>query len=269
MQHLTLEDVARLVDEPPAEHESLHLRSCLHCRRELEEMRSQTEMLADLPDPEPTPGAWRALEARLLEEGLVRQAAPPRRIVAWWARPGLRAAAAAALFVLGGAAGAALWSSRVPGAELASVPGGGAGAAGTAKETAEPAYEGAPVVEDVGPTAAPGVRFASGSEPAASDSPRPSPLPADPRVRAAERELADAQSAYVAALRRYAAIADPSSGADPETRLAALDRLVGMTRQALNRAPDDPVINGYHTAAVQARDSMLRQIAQTDTSNWF
>ena len=55
MQHLTLEEVARLVDEAPEPAEAEHLRSCLVCRRELEELRRVTSELADLPDPEPAP----------------------------------------------------------------------------------------------------------------------------------------------------------------------------------------------------------------------
>ncbi|HEX2190309.1 MAG TPA: hypothetical protein VHG51_15480, partial [Longimicrobiaceae bacterium] len=79
MQHLTLEAVARLVDEAPEPGEALHLRECLTCRRELAEMRAQTEALARLATPEPSPRAWTALEARLVEEGLLRTGRAPRR----------------------------------------------------------------------------------------------------------------------------------------------------------------------------------------------
>ncbi|HEX8272034.1 MAG TPA: hypothetical protein VF615_05250, partial [Longimicrobiaceae bacterium] len=105
MQHLTLEAVARLVDEAPGPDEALHLGECLLCRRELAEMRAQTGALARLSDPEPPAVAWAALEARLAEEGLLRRRAPAPREHAW-----LRAAAAVALLVAGGVGGALLWN---------------------------------------------------------------------------------------------------------------------------------------------------------------
>ena len=36
----------------------------------------------------------------------------------------------------------------------------------------------------------------------------------------------------------------------------------------LETAPEDPVINGYHLAAVRERDDLRRQMAQTD-ADWF
>ena len=100
MLHLTLEALARLVDEAPDAREETHLADCPVCREELEALRSQTEALATLPTLMPPPDAWPALSARLRTEGLVRD--DRRRVPG----PGLtRAAAAIALFLLGGAAG--------------------------------------------------------------------------------------------------------------------------------------------------------------------
>src|SRR5688500_15225842 len=116
MQHLSCEELARLVDEPPLPHEAAHVRDCLVCRRELDEMREQTAALGSLADPELPPGAWAGLEAALRAEGLISTTstsiAPPDRAWVWAGRPLLRLAASLALFVLGGAAGAALWSYR-------------------------------------------------------------------------------------------------------------------------------------------------------------
>ena len=83
------------------------------------------------------------------------------------------------------------------------------------------------------------------------------------------RELLQAQAAYVGALQRYAAIADPNSGNPPETRLAALDRLVQLTAEALDRVPGDPVINGYHLAAVAERDAVRREMDRDASTEWF
>jgi hypothetical protein len=272
MQHLTCEELARLVDEPPLPHEAAHVRDCLVCRRELDEMREQTLALGALDDPALPPGGWAALEAALRDEGLISTAAPSRGWGGGWmeGRPLLRMAAALALFLLGGAAGAALWSNR-PGGQVASV------------ETTQ----GAPVVvhpSGSAPLLASGpadVPVAPGSgelpgAPAASPSgarlavngAAVRPAPVDPVVRQAERELAEAEGAYLAALQRYAAIADPASGADPVTRMAALERMISATRDALERNPGDPVINGYHMAAVRERDALSRQLAAAD-KDWF
>jgi hypothetical protein len=48
--------------------------------------------------------------------------------------------------------------------------------------------------------------------------------------------------------------------ASPST-MAALESIVLTTRAALNRAPADPVINGYHLTAVAEREAMLRRLA--------
>src|SRR6185437_5784145 len=65
----------------------------------------------------------------------------------------------------------------------------------------------------------------------------------------AQRALERAEGAYVAALARYAELADDPSAADPLTRLAALETIVRTTGEALAAAPADPVINGYHMTA--------------------
>jgi hypothetical protein len=73
----------------------------------------------------------------------------------------------------------------------------------------------------------------------------------------------------VGALQRVAAIADPASGNTPETRLAALEQLVSLTAQALERVPGDPVINGYHLAAVAERDALRREMDRDARTEWF
>jgi hypothetical protein len=90
-----------------------------------------------------------------------------------------------------------------------------------------------------------------------------------PEAKAAARELDEAEAAYVAALRKYAEIADPASGADPETRLSALQTLVETTGRALERAPGDPVLNGYHLAVLDERDALRRQIDRASKSAWY
>jgi hypothetical protein len=272
MQHLSCEALARLVDEPPLPHEAAHVRDCLVCRRELDEMREQTQALGSLADPELPPGAWAGLEAALQAEGLL-SAAAPRRVPGGWAaehRPLLRLAASLALFVLGGAAGAALWSHR-PAGRVADV-GPAQGPPVVVHPTGmAPRLASAPAdlpvagpedggMREMQPPSPSGARLASNGA-----APRPAQ---DPSVLRAERELAEAEGAYLAALQRYAAIADPASGADPVTRMAALERMIATTREALERTPGDPVINGYHLAAVRERDALSRQLARAD-KDWF
>lgn len=277
MQHLNWEELARLVDEPPLPHEAAHVRDCLVCRHELEEMREQTLALAELDDPEPSADAWTRLEAALLDEGLMRAAPAAAAGRGWsaWAegRPLLRIAAALALFLMGGAAGAALWSHRPGAGTLASTetiqgrpvvvhPSAGMPPVASGVEAGFTAPPGVMAVPDGGGS---GARLAStGAGPGPR---RQEPLP--PAVRRAQQELMEAEGAYLAALQRYAAIADPASGADPGTRMVALERMISTTRDALERTPDDPVINAYHLAAVRERDRLRRQLSAADEADWF
>jgi hypothetical protein len=283
MQHLDLETLARLVDEAPEASEAAHLRDCLACRRELAEMRAQTDALAGIGELDPPAGAWAALEARLMEEGLVRAAARPRVLMLY--RPPARIAAAVALFLLGGAAGAALLRGGGP-ERIASNAPPAAEAAPSARRASGTldAPEVLYVSEPAAPVAdrAPAAQNPSGARLAmnggAERTGAPAAVPPE-RTRArratraeadrAARELMEAQAQYVGALQRVAAIADPASGNDAETRLAALDQLVRLTAAALERVPGDPVINGYHLAAVAERDALRREVAKDAQTTWF
>jgi hypothetical protein len=278
MQHLDLEALARLVDEPAEPAEAEHLRGCLVCRRELAEMRAQTEALGELGAMEPSACAWAALEARLLDEKLIGDR-PARARPLLIHRPHLRIAASLALFLLGGAAGAMFW--RTPGAQpvraLQTV------AAEAPRTTSRPvSLMSAPEVTYVTEAGADqpkadgnGARLAvnGAAEPSAPRVVAPRRT-APRRATAAEadraaRELMQAQAAYMGALQRLAAIADPASGNAPETRMAALDRLVQLTAEALDRVPGDPVINGYHLAAVAERDALRREMEKDANATWF
>lgn len=102
MAHLTLESLARLVDEPPTAAEASHLEICADCRRELDALIAQTTALGDLPALlPPPPDAWPALEDRLRREDLIGRRALAR--ARWAALP--RIAATVAIFLTGGLAG--------------------------------------------------------------------------------------------------------------------------------------------------------------------
>lgn len=99
MSHLTLEALARLLDETPSGEEEGHLAECDLCREELAALRGQTDALASLPKMVPTRDGWAELRERLEDERLV--ASVSRRS---FSGP-LRAAAAIVLFAGGGLLG--------------------------------------------------------------------------------------------------------------------------------------------------------------------
>lgn len=99
MHHLTLEDLARLVDEEPTSEERAHLESCERCAADLDALTVQTGLLGQLPDPVPPQGLhWRIKQALVTEP-------PAPAASGWWEHAWLRAAAGIALFVLGGTVG--------------------------------------------------------------------------------------------------------------------------------------------------------------------
>jgi hypothetical protein len=280
MQHLDLEQLARLVDEAPEPAEAEHLRGCLVCRRELAEMRAQTDALAELGAIEPPDSAWAELETRLQEERLIGTPAPRTRILSLY-RPPMRIAAGIALFLLGGAAGGALLRSPASQDQVAvDAPAADAprpSSRGSAIADPEILFvrEPAPAAEVAGGAhgarlaangAASQVRRTAGAVPPERTAPRRATRAQADR---AARELAQAQAEYVGALQRVAAMADPASGNTPETRLAAMEQLVALTAQALERVPGDPVINGYHLAAVAERDALRREMDRDARTEWF
>jgi len=119
-QHLDPETLARLVDEAPEDDEREHLDRCAACRGELAAMRTQTDLLAELPSIPAPDRVWTRVRHRLAGEGLISANAADghrgsRRPATWM----LRAAAYLGLFLAGAATTAALGGSRGTGAEPA------------------------------------------------------------------------------------------------------------------------------------------------------
>lgn len=273
MSHLSLEDLARLLDEPPSPGEAAHLEACAECRNELEAMRAELRELRRLGPLAPPAGAWDALVARLVREG----ALAPR---SGWGRPLLRLAAALAIFALGGVAGALVRGAPAAGPVAAPVT--GVAATNRPPATSAAPAAGAPTAPDLGvlqPPAAP-----QPAEPihVALADPEEEDEPAEPEATLgtpdaplrtpedAARAVRSAERAYLAALRRYAELASPTAPErDAVARLAALESIVLTTRAALNEAPADPIINGYHLAALAQRDAAIRQVASRGSEPWF
>jgi hypothetical protein len=264
MSHLTLETIARLVDEPATGEETAHLESCAHCRTELDDMRADAAALAVLPVLEPPAESWPALEVRLADEGLLRL---PRRMT--WRAAALRIAAAIVLFVLGAAAGTA-WRGEQSATQLAD-----AGVTGPAVQP--PARSATPgVLVDRAPETTvdvvrPRRSMTAQQPPWARTSPHLAAVLAGERpgdFDAAVGFYRETEALYLDALTRMAELSGGDYG-DPYARLAALEAITSITRAALGQAPADPVINGYHVTALAQREATLRQIAARSTESWF
>jgi hypothetical protein len=103
MEHLTIDTLARLVDEPARPEEADHLAGCEVCASELASLMEQTESLRALPEILPPRGDWEVLAARLRSDGLMKDPGLLRKL--GFARtPGWMPAAAAVVLFLGGTA---------------------------------------------------------------------------------------------------------------------------------------------------------------------
>jgi hypothetical protein len=277
MSHLTLETIARLVDDEPAAAESAHLESCAVCRAELDAMRDDVHALSLLPDMAPAPDSWDALEQRLAEEGLVRH----RRFAGIGSRQLGWAAAAMVVFMAGSLAGRVtapdgqqVAQAPAPPAPSATAPEHASGAQPRAEPALRETHPAGPESVEPAPRGAPAYASA-GDEPslerAALPQPRrgsPMTLASNPGAPALPRNMDEAalllrqtEELYLAALTRYAELATQAESGDPVSRLAALQSIVMTTQAALTQAPADPVINGYHLTALAQRDATLRQVA--------
>lgn len=126
MQHLRLDELARLVDEPPTDDEVLHLSACSECRGELEELEAQVGAMGAMPELQAPAGSWDALAVRLRAEGVIpgsSRGTPTGTI--GWRGVALRMAAALALFVGGGMTSellrGELWAGDRPAVAMAEV----------------------------------------------------------------------------------------------------------------------------------------------------
>ncbi len=267
MPHLSLETIARLVDEAPDAAERAHLDACVECRRTLEDMRADLAALQALPALEPPAEEWPAIETRLAAEGLLRH---PRQRIAWQLSL-LRAAAAVAIFVFGGFTGAIWTGQRLPASDertaLGPGPVTGPSITQQSPRVAAPArLEGG----DVRP--APGLtRPVRSVDPALADNPLAVALLTGRLPQTHDEAvllLGEAEALYLSALTRLTELG-PNDVGDPIARVAALEGIAAITRAALDRAPADPVLNGYHITAIAQREAALRQIAATTGGSWF
>lgn len=272
MSHLSLEMIARLVDEQPTPLDGAHLTACATCRRELEEMRADIATLGELDDIHPSPDAWETIEARLEAEGLLRPALSIRPRTRSFYVPLTRAAAVAFIFMGGALAGRAFGgpagvqnSPQSVATTTTTDSNATSGSAANADGAGGLPANGATGSPASSTATQPNVKLAS-----TGTTPRNSARQGNfnvPEGDAALRSLREAEDKYFSALSRYSEKAGTESN-DPNTRIAALEGIVLTTKAALAQAPTDPVINGYHLTALAQRDAMLKQVRATSPTTW-
>lgn len=231
MSHLLTDRLAAIADETPTPDEATHLAGCWDCRAEVAAYRRLARMAAMAPAPSEPLTAWSQLGPQLRAAGLIVDASAPT--------------AHAPATVPGGATVVALpprtppamrWAMRIA-AGLALLVGGGAVGRMTAPT---PGFD---------PTLVPAMNAAANYA---------SP---DDAVRA----LTVAQQQYQSAA-AFLASQDTTSrfiGLNRDTyeaRLAALDEIAALTRAALYRAPQDPMLNQYYLTTLGAREATLREL---------
>lgn len=234
MSHLSIDRLAAIADETPTPDEATHLAGCWDCRAEVAAYRRLARMAAMAPVPNEPLTAWSQLGPQLRAAGLVVDA------------PLVADAAPGAAHAGGGGRVLALparrplvqvWAMRIA-AGLALLVGGGALGRMTAPEA--PAFD--PTSLAVG---APSANYGSPDD--------------------AIRALTVAQQQYQSAA-AFLASQDTTSrfiGLNRDTyeaRLAALDEIAALTRAALYRAPQDPMLNQYYLTTLGAREATLREL---------
>ena len=112
MEHLSLETLARLVDDEAGPDEAEHLAACARCARELVALREQTGALGGLPELMPPKGDWQVLEARLRSEGLVGSPGMFQKLGLARTPSWMRSAAAVVIFLTGTGVGAVVASGN-------------------------------------------------------------------------------------------------------------------------------------------------------------
>lgn len=264
MSHLTLESIARLVDEPASAEEAAHLEACAACRSEVEDMRADAAALAALPPLEPPAGDWEAIESRLRREGMIR--ATGVHAFSW--RSGLlRLAAAIVIFALGTMSGVA-WV-RAEGMPAVAV------ADDERPLDLRPAGDPSPVWQSEPATPQPDVvrpRTPGNDVRPGADVQLASSLISARQPRNAEEAAQmtrEVEALYYEMLSRLAENAPVAESGDPLTRLAVLEGITTITGTALGHAPADPILNGYHLAALAQREATLKLIAARSTNSWF
>lgn len=79
-------------------------------------------------------------------------------------------------------------------------------------------------------------------------------------ARAAQQRSEVTYQQAAAFLAQFDSAGNSGSPVAYRSRLAALDRVISTTREAMRQAPHDPVINGYYLTTLGQREATLRQL---------
>lgn len=224
MLHLSTDRLAALGDESPTTAEAAHLASCEPCARELDAYRALVAMAGAERSSLGLPlTRWDAIATALDVE---RPGAPSTRARPPAARWPLRAAAGLLLMAGGAMIGrVSVGAGPVSGAAVGRLPAAASTASGGTRPAADSTFAS---VED---------------------------------ARAAQRRSEQLYQQAVAYLARYDSTAvDDGSPIAYKSRLAALDRVISATSEAMREAPHDPVINGYYLTTLGQREATIRQL---------
>jgi hypothetical protein len=238
MFHLSTERLAALGDEEPTAVEAAHLAACADCARERSAYRTLVAMARSERDAIGIPlTRWESIAGALATEqstpmpALVQHGGPALgarrgRTVRFMRMP-MRAAAG--FLLLAGGAAAGRLSAGVPVWPL------GAGRS----EVATP-----PVADGNAQGERSSMAFASVED-----------------ARATQLRLESMYQQAAAYLAEHDSAGAPDYSPEMvKTRLAALDQMIPITREAMRQAPHDPVINGYYLTTVGQREVALRQL---------
>jgi hypothetical protein len=228
MLHLSTDRLAALGDDQPTPAEMAHLATCAECARERDAYQSLVAMAHAERAPLGLPlTRWESIAAALAAEEtplLVRRA---RGVPS--ARWPLQVAAGL-LLVAGGAMFGRMSAGTAPlpdGATTAFTASTRAGSSPTERLAAESV-------------------FASVDE-----------------ARAAQTRSEQLYQQAAAFLAQHDSSGVGDGPVAYRSRLAALDRVLSTTREAMREAPHDPVINGYYLTTIGQREATLRQLNTT------
>lgn len=222
MPHLSTDRLAALGDEQPTSTEAAHLATCEACARERDAYLTLVAMAQTERRALGLPlTRWDSIAASLEPVGSTRGRRVARISTRWPLR-----AAAGVLLMLGGAmlGRASVGADPVP-----------VGVARVAASANAPTQRAAVAADSV---------FQSIDD-----------------ARAAQRRSEQLYQQAVAYLARYDSSAvDEGSPVAYKSRLAAFDRVLSATGEALREAPHDPVINGYYLTTLGQREATIRQL---------
>jgi len=229
MLHLSTERLAALADEHATADESAHLAACAACAREHDAYRALVAMAGAERTAFGLPlTRWDTI-ASALEAGAGsgdHADVTPRRTLRIASRWPLRAAAGLLLL-----AGGAVLGRATAGADV--IPGTPSASTSTIQVVADP-----------------GARLMAESAFSSIED-----------ARAAQRRSEQLYQQAVAYLAQYDSTAvDDGSPVAYKSRLAALDRVISATGEAMREAPHDPVINGYYLTTLGQREATIRQL---------